>query len=128
MKWFFFTILFSTSVFAQASLFDTIYGPMVTGCIRTAVTTSGHNRSVALTIGKRYMLFGEDGASTMNGATIRCIQGGAAVDVTSMGGSKIGVTIFTQQQIMIQVTSVNNQYVSCISAAASQQYDLCALP
>lgn len=116
-----------TSAFGQSSLWDNIYGPMVTGCIQTSTTTSGNNRSVALTLGHRYILFGEDGTGAMNGATIRCIQGNSSVDVTNISG-KIGMTIFTGQQIIINVNSVNNQYVSCISAVATQKYDLCVLP
>jgi hypothetical protein len=122
-------LLFYSFGFAQNSvLFEQIYGPITTGCIQSSVTTSGHNRSVALTIGKRYVLYGEDGAATMAGATIKCVQGTSSIDVTSIGGSRVGMIIFSGQQIVIKVSGASSQYVSCISATASQKYDLCALP
>jgi hypothetical protein len=129
MKKFLFLLFLPVSVFAQsAALFETIYGPMSTGCIQTSVTTTGNNRSVQLTNGKRYLLYGVDTTAGMNGATIRCIQGGSAVDVNAIAGSRVGFVVYANQQVVIQVRSSNDAFVSCISQVATQKYELCVLP
>lgn len=126
---FFMTLMLTLNVFGQsAALFETIYGPLQTGCIQTSVTTSGANRSVQLTNGKRYLLYGVDSTAGMNGATIRCIQGGSTIDVNSIGGSLVGFVVFSSQQTVIQVRSSANAFVSCISQAATQKYELCVMP
>lgn len=122
-------IMMALGAFAQNSvLFEQIYGPIKTGCITTSVTTAGNNRSVALSAGKRYLLYGHDGAATMAGSTIKCIMGGPTIDVTSLAGGLVGFIVFANQQTVIKAQDPSSLYVSCISATATQKYDLCALP
>lgn len=101
-----------------------INGVQTTGCTQVAVTTTGHNRSGPLTAGKRYKVYGYNGADISAGDAIKCVWGTSSVDVTGLGGALVGETIYAGQQ-RIFLANGTALYISCISKTASMKYDIC---
>jgi hypothetical protein len=121
---------FITSAFAQFStteqLMNQIYGGQTEGCTQVSVTTTGANRSGPLTAGRRYTIYGYNGADISQGDALKCVWGGSGIDVTALGGSLVGETIFANQQRVFQAKT-GNLYISCISKTATMKYDICPL-
>lgn len=124
--------LLSSSVDASVDLagqiLTQVYGSNVTGCTQTAVTTSGANRAGPFVKGRRYLVYGYSGTSStdMSAVSIKCVQGSSTIDVTALGGGLVGQIIFSGQQ-QIFLFQGSTLYISCISAVATQKYDVCPL-
>lgn len=118
--------------FAQAQTFNLtqlfwrVYGTQTEGCTQTAVTTSGANRAGPFSVGQHYLVYGYDSAAIGTGDAIKCAWGESTVDVNSLAGSKVGETIFANQQRIFYVQT-GGDYISCISATATMDYDVCPL-
>lgn len=103
-----------------------VYGAQKTGCTQVSVTTTGHNRSAALTANRRYLIYGYNGSDISQGDALRCVFGTSSVDVTGLGGSLVGQIIYANQQ-QVFLVKPGFLYVSCISKTASMKYDICPL-
>lgn len=133
-KIFFYFLLIVTSLFASdiykdsGQILSTVYGLQTAGCTQVSVTQTGHNRSGPYTAGKRYLVYGYDGAANAygTGVALRCVWGDSSVDVTSLAGSKVGEVIFANQQRVYAVTA-GSLYISCISESASKKFDVCGI-
>lgn len=125
-------IAFVFTAFAQSTYKDSgqilsiVNGAQTEGCTQVSVTTTGHNRSGPYTAGKRYLVYGYDSTNIATGDAVRCVWGSSTIDVTSIGGSKVGEIIFANQQ-RVYAASTDNLYISCISKTASMKVDVCGI-
>lgn len=104
-----------------------VFGLEATGCAQVAVNSSTQARSAALTIGSFYVLYCVSGTDFSTGDACRYVQGGASIDVTSIGSSLVGKVIAAGQQEVIYVKS-GYQYVSAVSKTASGiKLEICKL-
>lgn len=103
-----------------------VYGSVITGCTQTSTTTTGHNRSGPYTAGRRYVVYGYNGADISAGDALKCVQGTSSVDVTGLGGSLVGISIPANQQ-RVFLFKTGYLYISCISKTSTMKYDVCPL-
>jgi len=120
-----------SALYAQkdaGQILNIIYGVQTAGCTQVSVTTTGHNRSGPYTAGRRYLVYGYDGgaAAFNTGDALRCVWGNSSIDVTSIGGSKVGEIIYANQQRVFLVDAAS-LYISCISKTASMKFDVCGI-
>lgn len=128
MKRFIFALflMLCPSVFGADQVLVNNYGQQITGCIQQTLQTSGHNRVQIPWVNVWVKIWAEAAADFSTGDACRFVVGASTIDVTSIGGSKVGETIFANQQRALFVTGANT-WISAISKTASSKLNICKL-
>jgi hypothetical protein len=97
-----------------------VYGSHSTACTATAVDSSNANLSGPFVVGKAYLIYGYASATDFTGIPIKCLAGGATVNVNGAAGVKLAAG---EKQVWV----LNKNYLSCQTGSGSGFYDVCKM-